>query len=446
MLSFLPVCPLLNRCLCVFFVWGIFVYPAFAQNNSSNSVKNSQSSGLVYAEPEEVGWDGQKLSQKLDAIIQLGLDSMAFPGCQLLVAKDGKIVFDQAYGYHTYQKQQPVKKTDLYDLASITKVSAALPGLMKLTSEGKIDLDAPFSDYWPDFARSNKKKMTVREVLAHKAGLIPYIAFWVKTVKRNGSFKKKALANDSSELFPVRVYDHLYLNKDYREKMFKKVRRTKMNRKQGYVYSGLTFLLYPQIIENLSGQEYKTYLNENFYQKLGAQRLTFNPWKKFPLSEIVPTENDTLFRKTLVHGYVHDEAAAFLGGVSGNAGLFSNAADLAKLFQMYMNMGTYAGERYIDEETLKEFTSYQYPEENNRRGLGFDKPLLTDKNEGYVSPEASESSFGHTGFTGTFVWADPENQLLIVLLTNRVYPYRSNGKLYSLRIRQELHEVLYEMD
>ena len=225
--------------------------------------------------------------------------------------------------------------------------------------------------------------------------------------------------------------------------MYKAILKSPLYPEQGYVYSGLSFLLYPQIVTQLTGKAFDEYLEENFYKPLGAPRLTYNPWKKFNADQIVPTEMDSFFRKTVVHTYVHDEGAAMFGGVSGNAGLFANANDLAKLMQMYLNMGEYGGKRYIFEETLQEFTSYQYKEEGNRRGLGFDKPMLENKKAGYIATSASEKSFGHSGFTGTFTWADPEHDLLLVFLSNRVYPTRYNRKLYDSKFRQKLHQILY---
>ncbi|WP_158069565.1 serine hydrolase domain-containing protein, partial [Moorena bouillonii] len=356
--------------------------------HKGNGLRTNGDIRLTYNKAEAVNWDTERLKRRIDSLIKMAIDSMAFPGCQVLVAKNNQVVFHQSYGYHNYDKTRPVKVFDVYDLASVTKISAALPAIMYLKDEEKLRIDAPLSNYWPDFIKSNKRDLQIRPILAHQAGLTPYIVFWEKTQKRNGKFKGGTFKRDSSELYSVKVYKDLYMNSKYRKKMYKAVRKSALDPDQGYVYSGLSFLIYPQIVKNLSGMDFDKLLNEKFFDRLGAGRLDFNPWKKIPITEIVPTEFDSLFRKELVHGYVHDEAAAMMGGVSGNSGLFSNANDLAKLMQMYLNMGTYGGEQYISRETMKEFSSYAYKKQGNRRGLGFDKPALNG-NGSYIAKDAS---------------------------------------------------------
>ncbi|RMG28272.1 MAG: penicillin-binding protein [Bacteroidetes bacterium] len=402
---------------------------------------------MSYTVPEAVGWNGERLRRRLDSIVAAAIAAQAFPGCQLLVAKDGKVVHHQAYGYHTYQQQQAVQLSDLYDLASITKVSAPLPALMKLLDEGKFELDVPLARYWPDWQRrKDKRELRVRDILAHQARLMPYIVYWRNTLNKKGRFKRRTFLSVNSGSYQVPVSPDLYLHQAYQRKIYKAIRKSSLNPEPGYVYSGLAFLIFPRIVEQLSGQAFEAYVQNEFYRPLGADNLGYNPWKRFPLSRLVPTEKDTFFRKRLVQGWVHDEAAAMFGGVSGNAGLFSNANDLAKLFAMYMNMGQYGGRRYVREVSMRVFSRYQFPERGNRRGLGFDKPALTEaeRANGYVSPLASACSFGHSGFTGTLAWADPKHQLLFILLSNRVYPTRENRKLYSLSIRPALHSVLYD--
>lgn len=411
--------------------------------HKGNGLRTTGDIRLSYNKAEAVSWDSERLKRRIDSLIGMAIDSMAFPGCQVLVAKNNQVVFHQSYGHHNYEKTRPVKNQDVYDLASVTKITAALPALMFLKDEEKLRMDAPLSNYWPDFIKSNKRDLQIRPILAHQAGLTPYIVFWEKTQKKNGKFKGGTFKRDSSETYSVKVYKDLYMNQKYRKKMYKAVRKSEVDPKQGYLYSGLSFLLYPQIVKNLSGMDFDQLLNERFYDQLGAGRLDFNPWKKIPITEIVPTEYDSLFRKEMVHGYVHDEAAAMMGGVSGNAGLFSNANDLAKLMQMYLNMGSYGGERYISKETLKEFSNYAYKKDGNRRGLGFDKPALDGKSS-YIAKDASSLSFGHSGFTGTFTWVDPKHKLVLVFLSNRVHPTRNNRKLYSLKIRENLHQILYD--
>ena len=399
---------------------------------------------LGYGNATEVGWDSERLARRLDSIVEKGINEEAFPGCQLLVAKDGMVVFHKAYGYHTYEQKQPVQLDDLYDFASVTKVTGPLPALMKLHGEGKFGLDVPLANYWSDFNRKDKQDLKIREILAHQSRLKPYIVYWQHTIRKNGRFKGRTFENEPSEKYPIAVSPDLYLHNKYRKKIYKAIRKSPLNENPGYVYSGLSFLLFPQIIENISDVTFNEYVQNNFYRPLGAHTLGYNPYKRFAKERLVPTEVDTIFRKRLVHGWVHDEAAAMFDGVSGNAGLFGSANDLAKLMQMYMNMGTYGGKRYIDENTLKEFTRYQFPEQDNRRGLGFDKPPLENKEQGYVAIDASDRSFGHSGFTGTFTWADPEHDLLLIFFSNRVYPTRASRKLYGLNIRPSLHQALYD--
>jgi CubicO group peptidase (beta-lactamase class C family) len=316
---------------------------------------------------------------------------------------------------------------------------------MKLYGQGKFDLDAPFSYYWPDFKSTDKADMTVREVLAHYAQLKPYIVYWQSTKKKSGKFKRRFFRDHPSEKFPVEVTDKLYLKHNYRQKgIYKAIRKSKLEPEKKYLYSGLSFYLFPEIIENLTGEEFQKYVNQQFYQPLGAQTLTYRPLELFPADRIVPTENDDFFRMKQLHGTVHDEGAAMMNGISGNAGLFSTANDLAKLMQMYLWWGEYGGERYLEEGAVKEFARCQYCEQGNRRGLGFDKPLIENKENGPTAKDASDAAFGHTGYTGTYTMVDPENGLLMVFMSNRVYPTRDNPKLYRLNIRTSIHQVLYD--
>lgn len=237
----------------------------------------------------------------------------------------------------------------------------------------------------------------------------------------------------------------MWLHRKYQKKIFKAIKKSPLEEEKKYLYSGLTFYLLPTIVEKISGEEFIPYVDNNFYNPLGATTLTYRPFEKFPLNRIVPTENDYLFRHLPIHGTVHDEGAIMMDGVSANAGLFANANDLAKLFQMYLNMGEYGGHRYIQEETMKEFTRYQFPENDNRRGLGFDKPALEYKGDSSnTAKDASKASFGHTGFTGTFAWVDPEHDLLYIFLSNRVSPTRDNTRLYQLNTRTNIQQVLYD--
>ena len=320
---------------------------------------------------------------------------------------------------------------------------------MKLHGEGLFELDKPFSTYWkPWRKKADKKDLTVREILAHQAGLTPYIIFLNEVTKKNGKLKKRWVRITPNSKFNTQAYQGLYINQRFKKKIYREISKSKVSEEKKYKYSGLTFLLYPQIVENLTGMEYSKYLRTHFYDPLGNSTMGFNPKKKNFSNKIVPTEVDTLFRQQLTKDWVHDENAALMGGVSGNAGLFATAEDLAKLMQLYMNYGVYDGKRYFSEATIKEFAKVQYPENENRRGLGFDKPILNNAElsikDAYPAPRSSSDSFGHSGFTGTFVWADPKNQLVFIFLSNRVYPSRDHRNLYSLNIRTALHSVFYE--
>ncbi|MEZ4888152.1 MAG: serine hydrolase [Chitinophagales bacterium] len=400
---------------------------------------------LQYATPEQLGMNGQFLKDSIEAIIMQGIEGKAFPGAQVLVAKGGYIVYHQAFGYHTYDKLQLLQQTDIYDLASVSKITTVLPALMKLYDEGKFDLEATLADYVPKLKKSNKADLQMRPILAHNARLQAWIAFWENTVDEKGEFQRRTFKTDSSRRYSVKVTPNLWLHRKYHKKMFEAIKESPLNENAGYKYSGLAFYLFPNIIEKLTKTDYEIYLKTEFYRPLEAHTLTFNPWRYYSLNQIVPTEIDTFFRKSVLHGYVHDEGAAMVGGVNGNAGLFGNAEDLAKLMQMYLNRGVYDNRRYISEATLKEFTRCQYCEEGNRRGLGFDKPLITyDANLSSTAKAASPDSFGHSGYTGTFVWADPKYDLLYIFLSNRVYPTRNNSVIYNLNIRPRIHEVIYE--
>lgn len=402
---------------------------------------------LKYTLPEEVGIHSDSLDIGIETIVQEGLDSMAYPGCQVLVAKDGKVIFLKSYGYHTYDEKQPVEDTDIYDLASVSKVTGATTALMKLYDDDKFDLDAKFTSLWPAFEKTEKKDITIRNVLAHNARLLPYITYYQHSQRKNGKYKWKSIKSDSSKRFPQRLSATRYLHKDYKEKkIYKMINASPLNEKPGYKYSGLSFYLYPEITYNLTGLKFDDYLYQNFYDKLGATTVRFNPLKKFESERIVPTENDDFFRMVQLRGTVHDEGAEMMKGVSGNAGVFANANDLAKVWQMYLNGGSFGGQQFIAKETIDEFTRCQFCEDDNRRGLGFDKPAI-EYNPDYssVAEASSPNSFGHSGYTGTFVWADPDNQLLYIFMSNRVYPTRKNTKLYGMAIRPRIHTVLYDL-
>lgn len=400
---------------------------------------------FAYTLPEAVGMDSEILYSQVDSLMNEAMQAKAIPGGQVLVAKNGKVVLYKAYGFHKYSDTVRVKKSDLYDLASVTKISSALPALMKLKDEGKFSLEAGIDDYLPKFRRSNKAGIPFRQIFTHQARFKPWIPYWRNTLRKNGSYKWRTFKKDSTARFPIKVADDMWLHRKYRKKMFKAIKNSPLEDEAKYKYSGLAFYLLPSIVQEITGEDFRSHINENFYDKLGATTLTYKPLENFSLNRIVPTENDYLFRNKPIQGDVHDEGAIMMDGVSANAGLFANANDLAKLMQMYLNMGTYGGERYIEESTLREWTKTQFPENDNHRAVGFDKPYLKYKGENSnTAKDASKDSFGHTGFTGTFVWMDPQSQLIYIFLSNRVLPTRENTRLYQLNTRTQIQQVLYD--
>ena len=402
---------------------------------------------LQYGIPESVGMSSKILDTKIDSIVNAGLKAKAFPGCVVMAARKGLVVFQKAYGYQTYDDRVAVREDDLYDLASITKISSTLAGLMLLNTEGKFSPDKTLGYYLPDFRKTNKGNIGMRDFLTHQAGLTPFIQFWKETIKKDGKFKPRTFSYEFGKRYPLEVAQGLYIYKNYRKKMFKEIKKSPLGEKK-YVYSDLTFIIAPEIIENLTRQKWYDFITDSIYKKIGAAEMCFNPYKRFPMSRIVPTEYDSLFRKQLLQGTVHDEAAAMQGGISGHAGLFSDANDLMKLLELYRRMGEYGGQQIIGRNVMEDYTRVQFPENNNRRGLGFDKPLLNNsqlpQKDTYPTRSASPESFGHSGYTGTFVWVDPVSEISYVFLCNRVYPTRKNEELYNMNIRSEILQAIYD--
>ncbi len=403
---------------------------------------------LAYTIPEELEINSGLLNHVIDSLVILGLTQGAYPGAQVLVARNGSVIFHKTYGFHSLDNKLKVKETDIYDWASISKVTGALPAIMKLVDDGKLKIDSPIGLYRNDLAGSDKENLIMRDILAHQAGLVGWINFWEKALNDKKELDRNIFSEHPSDKFKIRVSSRLYMNSDFSKVMFDSIKNSKLNRTKKYVYSDLGFHLFPGLISNLTGEQYEEYLDQMFYKPLGAESVGFNPYKRFPPDRLIPTEKDDYFRHEVVLGFVHDEGAAMMGGISGNAGLFGTTNDLAKIFQMYLQKGFYGGKRYISEETIDEFTRIQFPENDNRRGLGFDKPLIDNyKNslkDAYPAIDASKNSYGHSGFTGTFAWADPDNGLLFLFMTNRVNPTRNNAKITSLNLRTAMHQKIYD--
>jgi beta-glucosidase-like glycosyl hydrolase/CubicO group peptidase (beta-lactamase class C family) len=405
---------------------------------------NTHAIRFSYGEPIDVGMDMGRLAE-IDSIAMNAIKKKATPGCQILIVKDGKIVWNKAYGHHTYDNKQEVKTTDIYDLASLTKVVATLPAIMQLVDEKKITLDGTLGMYLPDLVGGTEyAKITLREMLAHQSGLKSWIPFYINTIE-NGIPRYDIYSLEKSNTYTIRVAENLYINKSYPDSMMKIIVSKPLKTQGEYVYSDLGYYFLKQIVEEISGLPLETYAYEHFYAPLGMRSSGYLPKEKFPLNELVPTEKDNYFRNQLIQGDVHDPGAAMLGGVGGHAGVFSSAEDLAKIWQMYLNKGEYGGRNYIDSVTVTEFAKCQYCESDNkgnRRAAGFDKPVRGDDG-GPTCSCVSYASFGHTGFTGTISWADPEENLIYIFLSNRIYPTAENRKLISMNVRTDIMEVIY---
>ena len=398
---------------------------------------------LRYGTPEEVGLDSRVLAQ-IDNVALEAVAYAAAPGCQVLVAKDGMVVFDKSYGYCTYDKKQPVNNSTLYDLASVTKVAGTLQAIMYLKDEGKINLDDKVSAYLPELKTTNKKDMTVRDVLMHHAGLKAGIPTWERTITKAGP-KPTFYASTESPQFSREVTPDLYSLRTAEDSVWTWVQQSgllpKVKGKYPVEYSDLSFIMMKRLAEKVLQQPIEQFLRQKFYAPLGLGSMTYNPLAKFPKSCIAPTENDTFYRHTLLQGSVHDQTAALVGGVGGHAGLFSNANDLAVLMQMNLQNGRYGGQRFFQTPVVTEFA--RNVEAGSRRGLGWDRGDPS-KPEGPTSNLSPASTFGHTGFTGTCVWMDPENKILYIFLSNRVYPDAGNKKLVQYNIRTRIHDVIYK--
>lgn len=394
----------------------------------------TKASRLKYTVPEEVGIDSKELGRPIDRIVNEAIEQKATPGAVVMVVKDGKVIFNKGYGNHTYADGVPTRAGDIFDLASVTKIGATTMAAMRLYEEQKLKLDTNVGAYIPLARNTNKSDLTVRELLLHQAGLVAYIPFFE-------DLKPGDYSRDSSIFHPVKVADHYYLRANYFEDvMWPRMLKSGLSARGKYVYSDLSMYLMKDIIERLSTERLDKYVGKQFYAPLGMYTAGFNPRNRFPKSQIVPTEQDNYFRKTLVEGYVHDQGAAMAGGISGHAGLFSTANDMAILFQMILNGGTYGGKQYFQPETIDLFTAKQ--SNISRRGLGFDR-WDPDRTNRYPSDLASSKSYGHTGYTGTCVWVDPEHKLIYIFLSNRVHPSVTN-KLNSLRIRPRIQDAIYK--
>ncbi|WP_227256351.1 serine hydrolase [Pedobacter sp. MR2016-19] len=404
---------------------------AYSSRYTTGSGFTTTATRLKYTVPEDAGLNSNNLKE-IDAIAAEAIAQKATPGLVVLVAKDGKVIFNKAYGTHTYDTNVPDKVTDIFDLASVTKITATTPAVMRLFEEGKLKLDTNIGAYIPKARTTPMNNIQVREVMLHQAGFIPYIPFhdYVKT----GDYSR-----DSSAAYPTKVADNYYIKKGFfKDFMWPKMLNSPIRTRGKYVYSDISMYVMKDIVEHISEEPLNQYTYENFYKPLGMQTAGFLPRNRFKPEQIIPTEMDTYFRKTLLVGYVHDQGAALAGGVSGHAGLFASANDLAIIYQMLLNRGTYGGVEYFKNSTVDMFTSKQ--SNVSRRGLGFDR-WDPDSTKHYPSNLASPQTYGHTGYTGTCVWVDPSRGLVYVFLSNRVNPTVTD-KLSNLKIRGRIQDVV----
>ncbi|MGV1011899.1 MAG: glycoside hydrolase family 3 N-terminal domain-containing protein [Flavobacterium sp.] len=397
---------------------------------------------LGFTAPENVGMSPKVLSQ-IDVLAKKAIDGKMTPGIQVLVARRGKVLFQKSYGYQTYEPITKVQNSDIYDVASVTKMVSTLPNVMQLFEQEKVTLDSKLGDMLPMLKGSDKQDISFKNLLSHYAGLQAWIPFYKATLNEDKSPSDKYYSLNSKEGFTTQVAPNLYLRNDYQDSIMKQIADSKLLEKKEYKYSDFTFILLKEYLEKTTGKTLDVLSFDNFYKSLGMNNTMYNPLRKLDVSVIAPTEMDTYFRHSLVQGYVHDMAAAMQGGVAGHAGIFSNAMDIAKMMQMYLQKGNYGNIQYFKPSTFDIFNTCYFGSEGNRRGLGFDKPQLGK--EGPTCGCVSKSSFGHTGFTGTMAWADPETDIVYIFLSNRTYPdSNAANKLSKENIREDIQKVIQE--
>ena len=411
--------------------------------NSGDGIQYANLSRLNYGVAERVGMSTKKLN-KLDSVAQHAVDNKMTPGIQLLVARKGKVIYNKNFGTHIYgSDSNPVVFDDIYDVASLTKILATLPLLMELEEKKVITLNTKLSTILPEYLDSNKKNITLKKMLSHNARLKPWIPFYYATLDSitkhpNSKYYQKEFSNK----FSVKVANELYMRKDYQDTIQKIIKETDLLKRDRYRYSDLPYYILKKYIETYYDKGLDVLVQEHFYESLGANYTTYNPNNKFSGKKIVPTEIDDYYRYQEIHGYVHDMGAAMQNGVGGHAGIFSNANDVAKIMQLYLQKGYYGGKRYFKPETIDTFNTCYFCDKDNRRGIGFDKPQLGDS--GPTCGCISMTSFGHSGFTGTYAWADPEEEIVYIFLANRTYPKAGSNLLLKENIRTEIQRLIYE--
>lgn len=397
---------------------------------------------LGFTSPENVGMSSAVLS-KIDAIAQKAIDGKMTPGMQVLVARKGNVIFQKSYGYQTYENLRKVTNSDLYDVASVSKMISTLPNVMQLYDKNKVTLDTKLKDMVPLFAKTNKENISFKDLLTHYAGLQAWIPFYKATLDSNNQPSEKYYRRVADAKFSTKVAENLYIRNDYHDTIMKIIADSPVSPKIEYKYSDFTFIILKEYLERKTNKKLEELSQQNFYSTLGMNNTLYNPLNRFDKNNIAPTEIDNYFRHQVIQGYVHDMAAAMEGGVAGHAGIFSNAMDVAKMMQLFLQKGNYGNKHYFSEQTFDAFNTCYYKDKGVLRGLGFDKRVGKD---GPTCGCVSESSFGHTGFTGNIAWVDPETEIVYVFLSNRTYPEVVNdeNKLSKGKIREDIQKIIQE--
>jgi len=425
--------------------------------------------GFVY--PEDIEIESTALL-KIDSIISNAIQIKALPGCQILAIKDSKVFYNKSFGHHTYGNAAAVDNSNLYDIASITKIIASVPLIMHYDQLGLINIDDKLRDYLELPEGSNKSSLRLSDMLTHRAGFVSHISFYRKLIvaldtskplynktmnseysikldnnlylNKNTIYNERFLSTDSSWSNAIQIAHHCYLNPVYIDSIYSAINESKLLPKSDYLYSDLPYYYFQKIVESKARVSFNKIVDSLLFLPIGVTSMMYQPLNKYPKSFIVPTENDTYFRKQLIHGYVHDQGAAMLGGIAGHAGLFANALDVGKVMQMYVNGGAYGGSQLITRSIVEKYTGCSYCTKNNRRGLGFDKPEMDTTKPSPVCKGVSAESYGHSGFTGTLAWADPTSGLIFIFLSNRIHPDADNKKLIDMNIRSTIHQVFID--
>lgn len=406
---------------------------------AGDGIETKPNKNLRYGRASEQGFSEKKIKE-IDVFVQTAIRNKYTPGAQVLVAKNGNIVYNKSFGNMSYNDNLTVTNQTIYDLASLSKMLGTLPMVMKMYDDGKLRFDQKLGDLLPEFKKTDKANITVKELLTHNSGLVAWIPFYKETLengKPNAALYRPTFSNE----YNLQINDNLFLKADYKKNIFETIASSKLGKKE-YKYSDLNFIILAEIVERFYKKPLNELVNQYFFDKIAANNLTYLPLTKFDVSQIAPTEEDTYYRYTTVQGYVHDMGAAMFGGVAGHAGLFGNALDVAKMMQLFLDKGKFNGEELLSEKTINDFNTCYYCKEGNRRGAGFDKPQLGKS--GPTCGCASMNSFGHTGFTGTMAWADPENDLIYVFLSNRTYPNADENRLSKANTREDIQQVIYD--